>query len=69
MAVETSSFAAIRREKRPYVDKTRFLPTVLENGIYAQLIARPPRFGKTLFLDTLRTFLSVDPERPGDTTL
>lgn len=48
MAVETSSFAAIRREKRPYVDKTRFLPTVLENGIYAQLIARPPRFGKTL---------------------
>lgn len=69
MAVETSSFAAIRREKRPYVDKTRFLPTVLENGIYAQLIARPPRFGKTLFLDTLRTFLSVDSERPGDTTL
>ena len=68
LAVGTSSFALMRKEHNYYVDKTRFLKPVLESGICAHLITRPPRFGKTLFLDTLRAFLSIDPERPDDTT-
>lgn len=41
-----------------YVDKTRFLKPLMESGNYVDLITRPRRFGKTLFLDTLRSFLS-----------
>ena len=48
-----------------YVDKTSFFKPVLTAGCYVQLITRPRRFGKSLFMDTMSTFLSIDPENPG----
>ena len=38
----------------------------METGEVVQLITRPRRFGKTLFMDTLATFLSVNPDNPND---
>lgn len=45
---------------RYYVDKTGFIKPLMESGSFVQLITRPRRFGKTLFLDTVRTFLEVN---------
>ncbi len=41
-----------------YVDKTMFIAQVLTNTSKVQLYTRPRRFGKTLSLTTLHTFLS-----------
>ena len=45
----------IIEEKYAYVDKTPFIEELLENGKY-YFLARPHRFGKSLFLDTLKEF-------------
>ena len=54
------------RRNRYYVDKTAFIKSVVTDGAFVQVITRPRRFGKTLFMDTLRTFLAINPEKPGD---
>ncbi len=41
-----------------YVDKTMFIAQVLENPSRVQLYTRPRRFGKTMSLTTLHTFLA-----------
>lgn len=51
-----------------YVDKTPFLKPVLTSGCYVQLITRPRRFGKSLFMGAMRAFLSIDPENPDSTS-
>lgn len=51
-----------------YADKTPYIKRLIESGRFVQLIARPRRFGKSLFLDTLRTFLAVNPANPEDVT-
>ena len=48
------SFKNIREEKKVYVDKTQFIPLLLENRFY--FLSRPRRFGKSLFLSTLENF-------------
>lgn len=48
-------FKAIRTEKAVYVDKTQFIIKLLETGKY-NFLARPRRFGKSLFLSTLEYF-------------
>lgn len=55
-------------ENRYYVDKTDVVKPLMESGKYVQLITRPRRFGKTLFMDMLKTFLDVDAEHPGETS-
>ena len=62
-----SDFAKIRREGKYYVDKTAQLAALLEDDQGPLLLTRPRRFGKTLTLDTLRRFLELDYEHPGDT--
>jgi hypothetical protein len=52
-----SDFANLREEGAYYVDKTRLIVDVLEGGAQALLLPRPRRFGKTLNLSTLRTFV------------
>jgi hypothetical protein len=42
-----------------YVDKTAFVEHVLDDASSVLLFCRPRRMGKTLNLDTLRTFLDV----------
>ena len=50
-----------------YVDKTPWIRPVLESDLPARLIIRPRRFGKSLFLSTLRAFLSPHWEHPEST--
>ena len=49
--VGTKSFEDIRKDKSLYVDKTEFAEKLLHNQ--RAVLMRPPRTGKTLFLDML----------------
>lgn len=50
-------FKTIREGGFTYVDKTAYIPMLLENSNY-YFLARPRRFGKSLFLSTLEYFFS-----------
>ena len=63
-----SNFSKLRHEHKYYVDKTAHLPQLLR-GRGPLLLTRPRRFGKTLTLDTLRCFLQLDYQEPGNTSL
>lgn len=63
-----SDFHALRTGRCYYVDKTAQLPGLID-GHGPLLLTRPRRFGKTLTLDTLRAFLELDYEHPGDASL
>ena len=73
-------FYDVITKNRYYVDKTPYLKTVFSEEIPADgktfvdgssvlLFTRPRRFGKTLLMDMFETFLKVDSDNPGDTTL
>ena len=66
LAVGVANFPDMIRENCYYVDKTDFIRTVMESGSRVLLITRPRRFGKTLFMDTLKSFLQVDFSHPGE---
>ena len=61
LAVGNSSFAMMMKTGSYYIDKTDFIKVLMKSGNYADLITRPRRFGKTLFLDTLYAFLRSNP--------
>ena len=63
-----SDFHALRTGRCYYVDKTAHLLGLID-GHGPLLLTRPRRFGKTLTLDTLRAFLELDYEHPGDASL
>ena len=67
LAAGNESFLDMIQDNRYYVDKTGFIKPLMESGSYVQLITRPRRFGKTLFMDTLHRFLEINPQNPGDT--
>ncbi|MBR4986541.1 MAG: AAA family ATPase [Proteobacteria bacterium] len=50
------SFQGLRDEKLYYVDKTGFIPYLIEQNRKICVFTRPRRFGKTLMLRTLQTF-------------
>jgi hypothetical protein len=52
LPVGIQDFAKLREEQYVYVDKTEFLPRLLQGGSY--FLARPRRFGKSLLLSTLK---------------
>ena len=52
----SESFQAFREKGVYYVDKTGFIPYLLESGDDICVFTRPRRFGKTLMLRTLETF-------------
>lgn len=56
----TSNFKDIIENQLYYVDKTPFLEKVLGKGARVSLITRPRRFGKTLMLDMVSTFLDIN---------
>lgn len=60
------SFTELREAGAYYVDKTPVIRELMEDDRMVLMMTRPPKFGQTLFMDTLRTFLDVNPERPGD---
>ena len=50
------SFEQLRKRDCLYVDKTRFIDQIIGNGGKYYFLGRPRRFGKSLFLDTLKCF-------------
>ncbi|WP_157627900.1 AAA family ATPase, partial [Thermodesulfatator autotrophicus] len=54
LPVGIQSFEKIRTENFYYVDKTYFVKKLVEEGGGYYFLSRPRRFGKSLFLDTLR---------------
>lgn len=66
IAIET--FPDLIRTGCYYVDKTSFIKTVMTTGQKVLLVARPRRFGKTLFLDMLKSFLQLEWQNPRGTT-
>lgn len=52
LPIGIQSFQKIRTEGYAYVDKTRFIASLVNNGTY-YFLSRPRRFGKSLLLDTI----------------
>ena len=63
IAVGNSSFVTLIEDENYYVDKTAYIKAVMESGHAVDVITRPRRFGKTLFMDTLHAFLTVTFDR------
>lgn len=61
LPIGISTLKTIIEEDYIYVDKTKIAQNLIENGQY-YFISRPRRFGKSLFLDTLRTIFNADEE-------
>ncbi|MEM4619564.1 MAG: AAA family ATPase, partial [Desulfurococcaceae archaeon] len=53
LPIGISSFEEIRRENYYYVDKTHYVAKLVSEGKY-YFLSRPRRFGKSLFVDTLK---------------
>lgn len=49
-------FASLRNKNSIYIDKTRYIEKIIMSGSKSYFLARPRRFGKSLFLSTLRYF-------------
>ena len=49
-------FRELRRQGALYVDKTPYLEKIVKNSTQYWFLARPRRFGKSLFLSTLEYF-------------
>lgn len=60
--VGEQSFEALRERDCVYVDKTRFIEKLIEEGGKYFFLARPRRFGKSLFLSTLKCFFEGNRE-------
>ena len=60
IGIGTQSFEKIREYQYFYVDKTNFIKEWWENGDDVTLITRPRRFGKTLTINMVETFFSVN---------
>lgn len=50
------NFKMLREGQSIYIDKTRYIRALLESGSKYYFLARPRRFGKSLFLSTLEYF-------------
>ena len=64
LAVGGENFPDMIRNNCYYVDKTDFIKTVMESENRVLLITRPRRFGKTLFMDMLKSFLQLNWKDP-----
>ena len=67
LAIGYDSFSDLIGNNCYYVDKTQFLKTVLQDKSKVMFITCPRRFGKTLFMSTLESFLRIDSKNPGST--
>ena len=80
LPVTGDTFAEVREKNRYYVDKTPYLKAVfsedeavddksLIDGTTVLLLTRPRRFGKTLLMNMFESFLNINYEKPGDTSI
>ena len=61
----SESFTALRDKRMYYVDKTGFIPYLIQRGDEICVFTRPRRFGKTLMLRTLQTFFEYKLDKDG----
>ena len=61
LPIGISTLREILEEDYLYIDKTKIALELIESGKY-YFLSRPRRFGKSLFLDTLRTIFEGDKE-------
>ena len=54
--VGIQTFSKIREGNYVYVDKTKYIVELLENGSQYIFLSRPRRFGKSLFVSTLQAY-------------
>lgn len=59
LPVGVESFEKFSKEDFYYIDKTKFIADLLQNRGKVNLFTRPRRFGKTLILDTLKSFFEI----------
>ena len=60
IAIGKQDFLTLRQNNLFYIDKTKFIKEWWLGGDHATLLTRPRRFGKTLMLDTIKTFFSPE---------
>ena len=60
IAIGIQSFQKLRENNYFYIDKTHFIKEWWERGDEITLITRPRRFGKTLLLDTVKSFFPLE---------
>ena len=61
LPIGIQTFRTLREEGCYYVDKTPYLERLLDEGT-RYFLSRPRRFGKSLFLDTLKEFFEGSEE-------
>ena len=66
VSIGNQDFESLRKRDNFYVDKTGFIREWWESDDAVTLIARPRRFGKTLTMNMLEKFFSVEYAGRGD---
>lgn len=66
ISIGIQNFEQVISNQYFYVDKTGFIKEWWENGDIVTLITRPRRFGKTLAMDMVKRFFSVEYSGQGD---
>ena len=56
LPVGIQTFEDIRARELCYIDKTKYLAKLVTAGFKSIFLSRPHRFGKSLFLSTLRAY-------------
>ncbi|MEZ5537531.1 MAG: ATP-binding protein [Thiolinea sp.] len=59
LPIGIQTFSRIRREDYYYVDKTQLMVNLARSGVH-YFLSRPRRFGKSLFLDTLKEMFEAN---------
>ena len=67
LAIGNESFSVLIKSNCYYVDKTQQIKELLKTKQAVHLITRPRRFGKSIFIDTIESFLQPDPLNPEST--
>ena len=58
--IAIEDFKEIIEQDYYYVDKTKFIEDILNDGAKIKLFCRPRRFGKTLNMSTLKYFFDIE---------
>ena len=64
--VDIQSFSDFKEKDCYYVDKTSYIKDILLNSGTTVLFTRPRRFGKSITLSMLKSFLEMNYENPSD---
>ena len=60
VATDIKSFSDFIINDCYYVDKTKYIKTIMEDGSASILFTRPRRFGKSITISMLQSFLEMN---------